>query len=70
MIDFVIRGGIAYTFYATPYSFYATPYSMPDIQKLDRKLIALQKAICGLSRSTPNITTQLLHELFGINVFS
>jgi hypothetical protein len=63
MVDTVIRAGIAY-------SFYASPYSMPDILKLDRKLIAFQKAICGLPKSTPNITTQLSHELFGINAFS
>jgi hypothetical protein len=75
MVDTVIRAGIAYSFYAViragiAYSFYAGPYSIPDILKLDQKLIALQKAICGLSKSTPNITIQLLHELFGINAFS
>jgi hypothetical protein len=63
MVDTVIRVGIAY-------SFYVVPFSMPDILKLDWKLIALQKAICGLPRSIPNITTQLPHELFGSNVFS
>jgi hypothetical protein len=37
MVDTVIRPGIAY-------SFYAVPYSMPNIAKLDQKIIALQKA--------------------------
>jgi hypothetical protein len=51
MVDTVIRPGIAY-------SFYAVPYSMPNIIKLDKKIIGLQKTICGLPKSTPNITTQ------------
>jgi hypothetical protein len=38
MVDTVIRPGIAY-------SFYAVPYSMPNIVKLDQKIIALQKAM-------------------------
>jgi hypothetical protein len=63
MIDTVIRPGIAY-------SFYAIPYSMPNIAKLDQKLIALQKAICGLPKSTPNITTKLPHDQFGLNAHS
>jgi hypothetical protein len=50
MVDTVIRPGIAY-------SFYVVPYSMPNITKLDKKIIGLQKTICGLPRSTPNITT-------------
>jgi hypothetical protein len=60
MVDTIVRAVIAY-------NFYATPYLMPDILKLDQKLIVLQKAICGLPKRTPNITTQLSHELFGIN---
>jgi hypothetical protein len=36
MVDTVIRLGIAY-------SFYAIPYSMPNITKLDKKIIGLQK---------------------------
>jgi hypothetical protein len=63
MIDIVIRPGIAY-------SFYAVPYSMLNIAKLDQKIIALQKAICGLPKSTPNITTKLPHDQFGLNAYS
>jgi hypothetical protein len=43
---------------------------MMDILKLDKKIIALQKTICGLPKSTPNIIIQLPHEFFGINAFS
>jgi hypothetical protein len=63
MVDTVIRPGIAY-------SFYAVPYSMPNIVKLDQKIIALQKAICGLLKSTPNITTKLPHDQFGLDAQS
>jgi hypothetical protein len=63
MIDTVIRPGIAY-------SFYVVPYSMPNIAKLDQKIIALQKAICGLPKSTPNITKKLPHDQFGLNAHS
>jgi hypothetical protein len=63
MVDTVIRLGIAY-------SFYAVPYSMPNIAKLDQKIIALQIAICGLPKSTPNITTKLPHDQFGLNAHS
>jgi hypothetical protein len=62
MVDTVIRPGIAY-------SFYVVPYSMPNINKLDQKIIVLQKAICGLPKSTPNITTKLPHQ-FGLNAQS
>ena len=55
MVDIVIRPGIAY-------SFYAVPYSMPTITKLDKKIIGFQKTICGLLKSTPNITTKLPHD--------
>jgi hypothetical protein len=51
MVDTIIRPGIAY-------SFYAVPYSMPNITKLDRKIIGLQKTIFGLPKSTLNITTK------------
>jgi hypothetical protein len=61
MVDTIIRVGIAY-------SFYAIPYSMPNIAKLDQKIIALQKAICGLPKSTPNITTKLPHDQFGLKL--
>jgi hypothetical protein len=63
MVDTVIRPGIAY-------SFYVVPHSMPNIAKLDQKIIALQKAICGLPKSTPNITTKLPHDQFGLNAHS
>jgi hypothetical protein len=59
----VIHAGIAY-------SFYAVPYSIPAIKKLDKKIIALHKTICGLPKITSNIATQLPHELFGIEAFS
>jgi hypothetical protein len=59
MVDTVIRPRIAY-------SFYAVPYSMPNIAKLDQKIIALQKAICGLPKSTP----RLPHDQFGLNAHS
>ena len=59
----VIRAGIAY-------SFYAVPFSLPTIHKLDKLLIRLQKSICGLPKSAPNVTIQLLHNLFGLNAFS
>jgi hypothetical protein len=52
MVDTVIRAGIAY-------NFFAVPYSLPTIKKLDKKIIAIQKTICGLPKSTANIITQL-----------
>ena len=63
MVDTVIRAGIAY-------SFYAVPYSLPTIKKLDIKIIAIQKKICGLPNCTPNIVTQLPHDMFGMEAFS
>ena len=63
MIDIVIRAGIAY-------SFYVVPYSLRAIKKLDKKIIAIQKKICGFSKCTPNIVTQLPHDMFGIEAFS
>jgi hypothetical protein len=63
MVDTVIRPGIAY-------SFYDVPHSMPNIAKLDQKIIALQKAICGFPKNTPNITTKLPHDQFGLNAHS
>ena len=63
MVDTVIRAGITY-------SFYAVPYSLPAITKLDKKIIAIQKKICGLPKCTPNIVTQLPHDMFGIEAFS
>jgi hypothetical protein len=43
---------------------------MPNITKVDKKIIGLQKTICGLPRSTPNITTQLLHDQYGLDAHS
>ena len=63
IIDLVIRVGIAYAFYEIPFS-YST------IKKLDKHIIRLYKNFYGLPNSTPNITTQLPHELFGIEAFS
>ena len=66
MVDIVIRAGIACSFYAVPYS----PYSIPAIKKLDKKIIALHKTMCGLPKNTSNIATQLPHDLFGIEALS
>jgi hypothetical protein len=63
MTDTVIRAGITY-------SFYVIPYSLPALKKLDKKLILLQKKICGLPNCTPNITMQLPHGSFGMQAFS
>ena len=63
MADTVIRAGIAY-------NFYAVPYSIPAIKKLDKKIIALHKTICGIPKCTSNIATQLPHNLFEIETFS
>jgi hypothetical protein len=63
MVDTVIRACIAY-------SFYAVPYSLPTIKKLDKKIIGIQKIICGLPKCTANIITQLPHNLFGLETFS
>jgi hypothetical protein len=45
-------------------------YSLPTINKLDKILIQLQKDICRLPKSTPNVMTQLLHTMFGLEAFS
>ena len=63
MADTVIRAGIAY-------NFYAVPHSIPAIKKLDKKIIALHKTICGILKCTSNIVTQLPYNLFGIEAFS
>ena len=63
MVDTIIRAGIAY-------SFYTVPYSLLAIIKLDKKIIAIQKKICGLPKCTPNIVIQLPHDMFGIEAFS
>src|SRR4028119_1537913 len=63
MIDTVIQPGVAY-------SFYAVPYSTSTIKKLDNKILRAQKTTCGLSKCLSNITTQLPHELYGLDAFS
>ena len=63
MVDTFIRAGIAY-------NFYAIPYSLPAIKKLDKKIIGIQKTICGLPKCTANVITQLPHEIFGLEAFS
>ena len=63
MVDTVIRAGITY-------SFYAVPYYLPAIIKLDKKIIAILKKICGLPKCTPNIVIQLPYDIFGIEAFS
>jgi hypothetical protein len=63
MLNIVIRAGVAY-------SFYAIPYSMPSIKKLDKKLYALQKIICGFPNCAPSVAIQLPHDLFGMEAFS
>ena len=63
MVDTVIRAGIAY-------SFYAVPYSLSTIKKLDKKIIGIQKLICGLPKCTANIITELPHDLFRLEAFS
>ena len=62
MVDTVIRARIAYSFY--------TVHSLPAIKKLNKKVIAIQKKICGFPNCIPNIVTQLLHDIFGIEAFS
>ena len=63
MTDTVIRAAIAY-------NIHEVPYSIPAIKKLDKKIIVLQKTICGLPKSIPKIATQLPRDLFGIKAFS
>jgi hypothetical protein len=43
---------------------------MPNITKLDKKIIGLQKTICGLPRSTPNITIKLPYDQYGLDEHS
>ena len=62
MVDIVIRKGITY-------DFNVVPYSLPTIIKLDKKIIAIQKKICGLFKCTPNIMSQLPHDMFDIEAF-
>jgi hypothetical protein len=63
MTDDVIRAGIAY-------GFYTVAFSLPTINKLDKTLIRLQKSICSLPNSSPNVMTQLPHNMFGLEAFS
>jgi hypothetical protein len=59
----ILRPGVAY-------KFHVTPYSLLSIKKLDKQIISTTKTICKVPKSTPNLTTQLLHKLFGMNFFS
>jgi hypothetical protein len=52
------------------YSFHAVLYSMLSIQRLDKQIIAITKAIWKVPESTPNLATQLPHKLFRMDVFS
>ena len=63
MVDTVLRPGVAY-------SFCAVPYSMPAIRKLDKKIIATQKAISRLPKCMSNAITQLPQNLYGLDAFS
>ena len=63
MVNTVIRAGIAYNFYAVPYSLLA-------IKKLDKRIIALHKTICGHPKCMSNAATQLSHNMFGTEAFS
>jgi hypothetical protein len=63
MLNTVLRPGVQY-------SFHAAPFSIPDIKKLDKKLISLTKKVYGLPQSTPNIAVQLPYEMFGMQATS
>ena len=63
MVDTIIRACIAY-------NFYAVSYFLPTINKLDKKILGIQKIICGLSKSTANVVTQLPYDLFRLETFS
>ena len=63
MVDTVICACIAY-------SFYAVSYSLPAIKKLDKRIIALHKTICGLPKCMSNAVTQLPQDMFGTAAFS
>ena len=61
--ELVIQAGIAS-------GFYAVAFSLPTINKLDKIITRLHKSILGVPRSTPNVTTQLPYENFGLGAFS
>ena len=63
MTNTVIRSGIAY-------GFYSVAILLPTLNKLDKIIIRLHKSICGLPRSTPNVMTQVPHNMFGLEAFS
>jgi hypothetical protein len=44
--------------------------SLLTINKLDKILIRLQKDVCGLPKSSPNVMTQLPHTMFGLEALS
>ena len=43
---------------------------MLALKKLDKKIIAIQKTICGMPKCMSNKITQLPHNLFGLEAFS
>jgi hypothetical protein len=47
-----------------------SPIYTPNHKKLDKKIIGIQKTICGLPKCTANVITQLPYELFGLEAFS
>ena len=56
MLTTIIRVSIGY-------SFYSIPYSLPAIKKLNRKVIALHKPICGLPKCMSNVVIQLPRDI-------
>jgi hypothetical protein len=63
MTDPVIRARIAY-------GFYTVAFSIPIINKLDKIIIRIRKAIFGLPKSVPDVMTQLSHTLLWLEAFS
>ena len=59
----VIRVGIAY-------GFYAMAFLLPTINKFNKIITRLYKSILGVPCNTPNVTTQLPYENFGLGAFS
>ena len=59
----VTQAGIAY-------GFYVVAFLLSTINKLDKIITRLHKSIFGIPRNTPNVTTQLPYENFGLGAFS
>ena len=47
-----------------------SPILLANHQKLDKKIIGIQKIICGQPKCTANVITQLPQDLFGLEAFS